>query len=166
MHVLGLQTAVAKLVQTSPNELSPNASLQLTAERTVHEAQRLSGPSQFSLQAVLRHSVTLLPRRKNLQAEGPHYNTHNLGKPLTRDNTLLQLFYLRSIAEQAAKPLQASRLHLPPSILASGPRQEEKPIPMGVHVQQGRPAPCRAKTPNRATNASLHVATILAYHLV
>ena len=150
----------------SPNELSPNVSLQLAAERTVHEAQRLSEASQSALQAVLRHNVTPLPRRKNLQAEGRHYNTHSLDKSLTRDNTLLQLFYLRSTAEQAARPLSASGLHLPASILASGPRQQEKPIPVGVRVQQGRPAPCRAKRPNRATNANLDVAIILAYHLI
>src|ERR1700677_192044 len=105
MRGLDLQAAVAKPVQMSPNESSPNASLQLAAERTVPEAQRLSEAPQYALQAVLRHNVTPLLRRKTLQVEGRHYNTHSPDESLTRDNTLLQLFSLRPIGEQAARPL-------------------------------------------------------------
>jgi hypothetical protein len=51
MHVLDLQTAAAKPVQTSLNELSPNVSLQLAAGQAVLEAQRLFEASHYAAQA-------------------------------------------------------------------------------------------------------------------
>jgi hypothetical protein len=58
----------------------------------VQEVQQLSEALQPALQAVPRHTVALLQRRKYLQVEGHHYNIHILSELPTHDSTLLQLF--------------------------------------------------------------------------